>query len=246
MLQGANVRNELEKRGAYFGMCHVGVCEYVYPLKIAETIVGFISVSGYRAGDEGELHDKAMHKLHKLCDKYGFPFESVLKMYNTSLDPKLPDKKWLDPLIYPLCDMIELYRIHRRENQELMSPSVVKSDNLYREICQHIRRTHNGKVSLDELCAATNYSKSYISHVFKSRSGMTINQYVNHLRIGEAKSLLTNTNMSVQEIAMTIGFTDSNYFSNVFRASTGVSPREWRKVDSNYCKEFYDNDIEAE
>ncbi|MDD7301459.1 MAG: helix-turn-helix transcriptional regulator [Eubacteriales bacterium] len=67
-----------------------------------------------------------------------------------------------------------------------------------------------------------------MSHLFKSRSGMTINQYVNALRIDEARAMLDSTDMSIQDIGLTVGFSDANYFSNVFRASVGVSPREYR------------------
>ena len=64
--------------------------------------------------------------------------------------------------------------------------------------------------------------------MFKKRSGMTINQYVNLLRVEEARIMLDSTEMSVQDIAMTVGFSDANYFSSVFKSVTGVSPRAYR------------------
>lgn len=52
------------------------------------------------------------------------------------------------------------------------------------------------------------------------------------IRLNAAKSLLSNSHLSITEIAYSAGFTDSNYFSNVFKANTGISPREYRKNTS--------------
>jgi AraC-like DNA-binding protein len=224
------VANKCKECGSFFGMCHAGVCEYVYTVAYNENVLGFISVSGYRGTEGSELYNKALHKIRKICSIYGLPSDTVTEMYNSSLSTVLPDNSLLGTLIAPLCDMCELYYIKRYKNNEQTKAPSSKSDYLYIDVCNMIRRSHNKKVSLKSICEATNYSESYISHMFKLRSGMTINQYVNSLRITEAKSLLSTTKLPIQEIAMIVGFSDSNYFSNVFRRATGISPREWRNL----------------
>lgn len=214
--------------GAFFGMCHAGVCEFIYPISAGGNTIGFVSVSGYRPAEGSELWNKAMHKLDKLCMRYELDRGRVMEMYTSSLTPELPDRKLIDTLINPLCDMLQL------AYGEYISCSkgdaqAGTNNRLYYDICNKILHDHTNKISLKTLSEHFNYSESYISHLFKKNSGMTINQYVNSLRIAEAKGMLAATRMSVQEIAMTVGFSDSNYFTNVFRALVGVSPREWRK-----------------
>ena len=60
---------------------------------------------------------------------------------------------------------------------------------------------------------------------------MTLNRYINTLRIDEAKAMLNATDMSIQEISSIIGFNDSNYFTNVFHKLVGMSPREYRNIN---------------
>ncbi len=221
--------DKLSTCGRFCGICQAGILEYVYPVS-RDRLEGFICVSGYRPPEGSELHSKAMHKLNKLCAAYDLDRSSVLRMYNKYLRADLPDQDRLDTLIDPLCDMLQLALIDFETSDKILVQNEVKSsrDRLYYSICNHIRRNHNHKVDLDSLSRHLNFSKSYISHIFKSHCGMTINQYVNTLRISEAKTLLTATTLSIQEIALSIGYTDSNYFSAIFRSSVGVSPREYR------------------
>ena len=213
--------------GSWLGMCHAGVVEYVYPILTEGKPADFVSVSGYRPAEDSVLYPKAMHKLSKLCREFGLAPEDVRKVYEAHLTTDIPDKKKVDTLIEPLCDMIRLEYLETRESSDRRGGRPGR-DDLYYHICNSIRNMHDHKISLEGICAQTHYSASYISHLFKSRSGMTINQYVNALRIDEARAMLDSTDMSIQDIGLTVGFSDANYFSNVFRASVGVSPREYR------------------
>lgn len=214
--------------GSWLGMCHAGVVEYVYPVITEGEPCNFISVSGYRPSEDSELYDKAMYKISKLCREFELDRTRVMKVYETHLSTGIPDKKKVDNLIEPLCDMIRLEYLENRESSG-KHEGRPGQDELYHNVCIAIRNMHDHKVSLESISAYTHYSASYISHLFKSRSGMTINQYVNALRIDEARAMLDSTDMSIQDIGLTVGFSDANYFSNVFKASVGVSPREYRK-----------------
>ena len=203
------------------------LARYVYPILTEGKPADFVSVSGYRPAEGSVLYPKAMHKLSKLCREFGLAPEDVRNVYEAHLTTDIPDKKKVDTLIEPLCDMIRLEYLETRESSDRRGGRPGR-DDLYYHICNSIRNMHDHKISLEGICAQTHYSASYISHLFKSRSGMTINQYVNALRIDEARAMLDSTDMSIQDIGLTVGFSDANYFSNVFRASVGVSPREYR------------------
>lgn len=78
-----------------------------------------------------------------------------------------------------------------------------------------------------ELCGI---SESYFHMLFKKWSGLSPVDYRNRLRVAHAKSILSNTSMSVSEIAASVGFDDQFYFSRVFKSVTGVSPQKYRKI----------------
>ena len=72
-------------------------------------------------------------------------------------------------------------------------------------------------------------SSAYFSTVFSQTTGQSFITFLTSLRMERAKELLTNTRMRLSEIAMEIGYNEPNYFSHVFRKSTGVTPKEYRQ-----------------
>ena len=72
-------------------------------------------------------------------------------------------------------------------------------------------------------------NKFYLSKIFKETYGTTVNNYLISKRITRAKQLLRFTDMTVDEIGITVGMGDANYFSRMFRKVEGSSPREYRK-----------------
>ncbi len=71
-------------------------------------------------------------------------------------------------------------------------------------------------------------SRSYLSKIFKAKTGRGFNEYLNKIRIEQAKACLKTTALPVTEIAFNCGFNDSNYFSKIFKKTEGVSPLNYR------------------
>lgn len=213
--------------GECCGICHAGVLEYLYPVPWdGET--GFISVSGFRPAADAPDYEKAMHKLGRCCEEFGMDMAEVTALYHRHLSEVVPDRAWLDVLMHPLQDMLSMViasclSSDRADGTEDGNPV------LFHKICTYLQMHYNKKISMEELCHSLHYSESYISRVFRSGSGRSIQRYVQELRTEEAKLLLVSTAMTVQEIALYVGFGDSNYFSTVFRSIAGISPRTYRK-----------------
>ena len=62
---------------------------------------------------------------------------------------------------------------------------------------------------------------------------MNLREYINQLRIEEAKRLLLSTSMSISEIASYVGYFNISYFSTVFHKLVGVSPFDWRNDEGS-------------
>ncbi len=84
-------------------------------------------------------------------------------------------------------------------------------------------------ISLLSAAQHVGMSSAYFSTVFSQTTGQSFITFLTSLRIERAKELLTNTRMRLSEIAMEIGYNEPNYFSHVFRKSTGVTPKEYRQ-----------------
>lgn len=82
---------------------------------------------------------------------------------------------------------------------------------------------------LDELLDIAHMSRSNLMRVFRKATSQTPIEYLVRLRIQKAMDMLRNTDLSITEIALEVGFNDSNYFTRQFRRILGESPRAFRQ-----------------
>ncbi|MDG1276552.1 MAG: AraC family transcriptional regulator [Algoriphagus sp.] len=84
-------------------------------------------------------------------------------------------------------------------------------------------------ISLDQVAEKANLSKEAFCRFFKLRTQRTFTQYLQQLRISEAQKLLSETELSISEIAFRVGYENLSYFNRSFKKLANSSPREWRK-----------------
>ncbi|MHC9001192.1 helix-turn-helix domain-containing protein [Enterococcus bulliens] len=82
---------------------------------------------------------------------------------------------------------------------------------------------------LKELADHFHYNYSYLSSLFPQVTEMNFTDYMNELRIKRAKDLLKQVDVTISEVAESIGFTDISYFSKVFKKRTGQTPSQYRR-----------------
>lgn len=85
--------------------------------------------------------------------------------------------------------------------------------------------------SVEELSAACSLSSGCFRRLFREYSGKSPVEYRNNLKIEMAKSLLENSNATLEVVAESLGFESSAYFCRVFKKKTGMAPGEWRSVN---------------
>jgi AraC-like DNA-binding protein len=84
------------------------------------------------------------------------------------------------------------------------------------------------RVRIPDLVRHLGFSRSHLFTIFRSATGMTPNDYLLRLRLGEAQRLLARQRDSITVIALRTGFSSSQYFSSVFRKYTGQTPQDFR------------------
>jgi len=82
---------------------------------------------------------------------------------------------------------------------------------------------------IDNVAEYLNLSPKYLAQLFKKTENCSFSDYLNKVRIENAKSLLEKTHLRVYEVAEKVGFENSKYFFQVFKQMTGMSPREYYK-----------------
>lgn len=92
-----------------------------------------------------------------------------------------------------------------------------KNKNLAEEVKRYIIKNFNKDITIDELCNYFYCSKATLINHFKETYNYTVHQYLLKYRIEKAKVLLLNKDLSIQEVAIDVGFKDANYFSKAFK-----------------------------
>ncbi|NDV93977.1 AraC family transcriptional regulator [Dysgonomonas sp. 521] len=80
-----------------------------------------------------------------------------------------------------------------------------------------------------EVADNLNMSYSNFRKIFKEYTGFAPLQYIQELKVQKSKELLTNTTISIKEIAFLMGFENQEYFFTSFKKKTGITPLEYRK-----------------
>ncbi|SFL11775.1 two-component system, response regulator YesN [Paenibacillus sp. 1_12] len=83
-------------------------------------------------------------------------------------------------------------------------------------------------ISLDAVCKHVSMSKSYFSLLFKSYQSETFIGYLTKLRVEKAKEMLKHTDLKSYDIADRVGYADPQYFSLIFKKTTGMTTTEYR------------------
>ncbi|WP_281889519.1 response regulator [Paenibacillus sp. YYML68] len=111
-------------------------------------------------------------------------------------------------------------------------PDALITEPIAREDMQraldYISEHYNEALSLTDVCEQIGISPSYFSHLFKKVVGFNFSEYLTIYRVQQAKLLLTDTSMQVQDIARSVGIPDYKYFSKIFRKYAHVAPTEFR------------------
>jgi AraC-like DNA-binding protein len=126
--------------------------------------------------------------------------------------------------------MLEMFRAYcrlvRKHTMQGFSPIVRKAVLM-------IDADLSANLSLATLAEAQNVSSGYLATIFKKETDKTVSEYIREKRVGQAKHLLSTTNLQVQTIALHCGIMDVQYFTKLFKKETGKTPKEYREYTKN-------------
>lgn len=104
-----------------------------------------------------------------------------------------------------------------------------KQNSIIDNIDQFILDNMHTSLSLNDISDQFHINKSYLSRIYKERTGMTLGERILSKKMEKSIELLTLTDKKAYEIAEVVGYNDPNYFGNTFKKYTGKSISEFRK-----------------
>lgn len=109
------------------------------------------------------------------------------------------------------------------------TPRVWTGDERMKRVLGYIHNRICESIDLEELAQVANVSRPYLIKLFRHEFGFSPIQYINNKKVERAQLLLYTTNMTIKEVAYTLGFNDQNYFIRMFHKVEGVTPQEYRR-----------------
>jgi transcriptional regulator GlxA family with amidase domain len=98
-----------------------------------------------------------------------------------------------------------------------------------RRVREYVQVHLNESIDLSMLAAVAGLSMHHFAREFKQSAGVTPHHYLIQKRIERAQQILAQTDLSLAEIAYTVGFSDQGHLARHFRALLGTTPREFRR-----------------
>lgn len=108
-----------------------------------------------------------------------------------------------------------------------------KSQKLINKAKAYIQANYAHDISLESISGEIGLSACYLSTLFKNMERISIKEYIIDIRIEASKKYLQDVNMKIYEVAANVGYTDSRYFSQLFRKKTGYTPGQYREFCSD-------------
>lgn len=118
-----------------------------------------------------------------------------------------------------------------RENRPKRTDNVRNSDEqtTIKYLKEYVENNYIYDISMQEAAEEMGYSDAYFSKLFKQYFNQNFTAYLTEYRIKKAKELLSNTNHSIKDISRMVGYTDSNYFAQIFKRLVGEIPSKYRE-----------------
>ena len=93
----------------------------------------------------------------------------------------------------------------------------------------YLQENYDRQVDLSALAESLGVSAPYLSKLFHEQTGTSPMRYLTDLRMSRARKLLTDSGLTVREIAVRVGYPDPFHFSRSFKNAVGVSPAQFRE-----------------
>lgn len=124
--------------------------------------------------------------------------------------------------IYKLCDYFMKYSSSKPATE-------TNNSTLYiRNTIKYIQLKYNEPIKIEHIAFACGLNRSYLTRLFKEATGYSLQEYLLSYRMKKASKFLTETDLNIQDIAFSVGYSDSFTFSKAFKRHTGKAPTEYR------------------
>lgn len=207
-----------ESKKPQMHMCHAGLIDVAVPVLYNDTILGYIILGqmkkefDFTAVEEnisGLGLDMSQMKEHYSSLSF-FDYDKIQSVSN-------------------VASMLAKYILL----ENMLKPNI--NSNL-ENVTDFIDKNLDQDLSIQNISRTVHMSKSVLYKYFRNYFGCTVGEYINTKRVEKSVEMLINTDLSIEEISQSVGFTSATYYGRVFSNKKGITPLKFRKLQSNIGK----------
>lgn len=131
--------------------------------------------------------------------------------------------------IFSLSDLKEYYlQFFLNVTNMVKEKSVYRNNDLIDQLKIYISRNYYKNLTQEFVASLFYMNRSYLSQLFKKKTGENFVDFLNNTRIEKSKELLLNTDKKMYSIAKAVGYDNTKYFFRIFKKKTGITPEQYR------------------
>lgn len=197
--------------------------------------------------NQQDLVNQLLEEMRSFMETSGWNSERVKAFYlhiyvsvMTSLiehQHGLLEREFLSPKVFEtLYHQSNLFKLHGFIKYQFLTIcgyiEEMKPQKTLGKVIDYIEHHFQEDMKIETLSKLFHYSNNYLGKQLKKETGKSFNSILDELRIEEAQKLLKNTELRIYEVSKRTGFNDPDYFTTKFKKQTGLSPKEYRILNT--------------
>jgi AraC-like DNA-binding protein len=215
---------------------------YYYPYEIEEQIRNYLDL-----GMNAELSQKVRDLIMILKSRENLACENIIhiitQMVGNTIIKYMIERNMSISDVYGINSNF-YSEISRKETLDEIEVMLVGNYELLLDYCasaksrkknidrmiEYIKENFKNDIGINDISEHMGLSYSHVRKIFKTELGMNIVDYINSMRIKEAKTLLLSKDLSIKSIAVAIGYNNDQSFERYFKKIVGITPGEFRTI----------------
>lgn len=193
-------------------ICHAGLVDVVIPIVYDDLIIGYINFGRMKPNTDFSVLEPYIRTL-------GLNAEDAKSAYN---DIPFYDAEKIRS-VSNIATLMAKYILL----ENMLRP---KTNSNLEKAVSYIKQNLAGDLTIKTIARKANISKSVLYKTIHDRFHCTVSGYVTMKRVEASIVLLTNTDLSMEEVSQKVGFSSASYYSKAFKKQTGMSPLRYRKT----------------
>lgn len=219
----------------------------IYELSVGDAVIIPPNVLHRTLGAITKLHSRVLisiprevlekdflEEYNELLQMYIFPIPKKRRQFFENLLEKIKyevetNDSYSEYLLKKYINEMLIFLLRANKKNEIIYVDN-EIDSSIGKAARYIQQNFSRTLTLEEIADVLNIDRTYFCKMFKKKTGFGFSEYIKEVRVMEAAKLLSETDLSITEVALSVGYNDSSYFAKVFKNIKGTTPLVFRKM----------------